>query len=366
MVFNPIRKATHKVMDLVPDKVMNLVPFLGKPLGSSKISQNAKKIGGEVIFRVRNVFAVPLEITRDFVAPLFPKTDEQVEFLEGAFSEHFVFSLLNEVERRNLINAMELKSVKKNSDVIKQGAKGDYVYVIQQGTVNFIVDGEDKGEAFEGAIIGELALLYDCPRAATVRAKTDCDLWRVSQYTFRKIKAAYALQNDHETRTTIRKVPFLKDLPDEIINRLADSLFQTTFQRGDILARKGEEGETLTIIKEGYVVGTNISIGSQKYADIRLGPGDYFGERPILKGEPNIGTAIAETRGTAWLLSKERFHHTLGHLNLEELIIKSQDKKFLVSACYIRLQILLFDVAGSSALCVVSTDDYPALCQFGH
>lgn len=311
------------------DKIVNLMPSL--PAGSKLMvgGANGRRL------RMRNVFAAPIDMAKDFVAPLVPKNEEQIEFLEHALKDNynFVFGSMQSKELRTLVNAMSLNSVKKDTKMIHQGDKGDYLYVLQSGTVKFVVDGVEVGEASNsGTVIGELALLYDCPRAATVVATTDCEVWRVSQHVFRRIKAAYALQNDHETRSALRQISFFQDLPQEYIHRLADSIFIRNFQQDEVLIRKGEEGETLIIIKEGHVLATDISIGGTKYADVSLGPGEYFGERPIVMGTPNVGTVTATTDGKAWFLTKERFLRTLGHLNLNEMIRKGQERKILVSA----------------------------------
>ena len=281
--------------------------------------------------RLRVVFAKPVHVARDFAAVLFPKSNQERDFLVQALNQHFLFAKLSARERMHLINAMELvASMKQGKTLIQQGDIGDYLYVIYSGTVRFWVDDKDEGTATTGAVVGELALLYDCPRAATVVAETDLVVYRVSQYTFRRIKAAHVLQNDHETRTALRKISIFQDLPDPYIQRLADSLLEQKFKQGDVLARKGEEATAFYIIKEGHVVGKEISIGSTKFADKRFGPGAFFGEGAIVTGTPLAGTAIAETNGSAWILTKERFLRTLGHLDLKELTRKAQDMKMLV------------------------------------
>ena len=305
------------------DKLMNLTQLPGAPKRSE-----------ERHVRMRNIFAAPLENLKgnleEFVDILTPKNEEQYEFLDAALGKHFVFQHVTEKEKKRLIDAMVLKSVDKGSSIIKQGDKGEYLYVVQEGTVHFLVDGKDVGVGEKGVIFGELSLLYDCPTAASVMAATDCKLWRVSQSTFRRIKAAFALQNDDETRSIIKSIPFFKDLSDLYIHQLADSLFQIEFKKGDVLATKGQEGGTLFIIKEGWVQGTDISIGTTKFADICLGPGEYFGERAIVTGEPAVGNVACLTDGMAWIMSKDRFQRTVGRLNLDDLILKAQDKKYMV------------------------------------
>jgi len=307
------------------EKVLNFKPLSGAP---------KPKGGQDRRVRMRNIFAAPLDaVTKeldDLKNFLTPKNEEQYEFLENALDKHFVFQNLEDKEKKRLMDAMALKSVDQGTTIITQGEKGEYLYVIQEGTVQFLVDDKDVGEGDQGTIFGELSLLYDCPTAASVIAKTDCKLWRVSQYVFRRIKAAHALSNDDETRSTIKSIDFFRDLPDEYIYRLADSLFERKFKKGEVLAEKGQEGEALFIIQEGWVEATDVSVGTTKYANLRLKPGDHFGERTIVTGQPYVATITALTDGVAWMMSKARFQKVVGHLNLEQLVLKAQDKKVLV------------------------------------
>lgn len=292
--------------------------------------------GQDAKLRMRNIFAAPLDVLHaqnldDLKSRFTPKNEEQYEFLNAALSKHFVFQHLTPQEKKTLCDAMVVKNVTNGTKVITQGEKGEYLYVIQEGSVDFLIDGNKVGDGDQGTIFGELSLLYDCPTAADVIATSDCKFWRVSQYTFRRIKAAHALENDDETRKTITNISFFKDLPNEYIYKLADSLFERKFQKGDVLATKGQEGDTLYILKEGWIEVTDISVGTTKFADLRLGPGDYFGERPIVTGEPVAGNVTCLTHGVAWIMTKQRFQQCVGHLHLEELVMKAQDAKLLVS-----------------------------------
>jgi len=77
--------------------------------------------------------------------------------------------------------------------VITQGDKGDYFYVIETGTFEVWKSADYTSVAkkvltYEGkGSFGELALLYNAPRAATVRAASDGLLWAVDGETFRYI-----------------------------------------------------------------------------------------------------------------------------------------------------------------------------------
>jgi hypothetical protein len=70
------------------------------------------------------------------------------------------------------------------SVVVQQGAAADTFYVIRSGCAAVTIDGEPVRELGPGAWFGELALLHDTPRTATVTAATDLDLQVLDRETF--------------------------------------------------------------------------------------------------------------------------------------------------------------------------------------
>jgi len=108
-------------------------------------------------------------------------------------SQSFLFNSLEENELNTVIYAFEEKIFKACETIINQGDQGDCLFLVEDGNLdcykNFKKGDEPKwlklynpGEAF-----GELALLYNAPRAATIIAKTDCILWALDRETFNNI-----------------------------------------------------------------------------------------------------------------------------------------------------------------------------------
>ena len=117
--------------------------------------------------RNRNVFAHPLALSDDFIAPDYQKTEAAIKFIDASLADNFIFASLTNRERRSLIDAMMLETVPINTTIIQQGTVGDFFYVVEEGHVSFSVDLNHVGSCSRGASFGELALLYNCPRAAT-------------------------------------------------------------------------------------------------------------------------------------------------------------------------------------------------------
>jgi CRP/FNR family cyclic AMP-dependent transcriptional regulator len=86
----------------------------------------------------------------------------------------------------------EIVSISEDEILFQQGEKGDHAYLILKGKVavilNSVYDGSDVviAEIGEGDIVGEMAILEESPRAATVKA--------IGQVILLKIKEAQFLE----------------------------------------------------------------------------------------------------------------------------------------------------------------------------
>ena len=88
---------------------------------------------------------------------------------------------------------MEPLSVAAGTAVVTQGDRaGDTFYVIRAGACTVTVDGQQVARLEAGRAFGELALLYSCPRAATVAAAEATQLWVLHQRWYRLVARSAA------------------------------------------------------------------------------------------------------------------------------------------------------------------------------
>ena len=278
---------------------------------------------------LKNVFAAPLTNLDSFTPPVYWKGEEEEVYIAAALKHNFVFSALSERELKTIIDAFEKIDVASGDAVITQGEQGDYFYVIKKGNVHYEVDGKSVGKAKAGQSFGELALLYTSPRAATVIADEDCVLYRVDQKTFRYIMQSQTVQTENAKKELLEGVTFLQDLDPSDIEKLITALTPRKFIAGENIVRKGEQGETFYVIQEGKVIVSDISIGKTAYEDQVLGVGEYFGERALITKEPRSANVTGRTKGILLAIDRETFETLIG--NLTQLVLKSQDKRKLVS-----------------------------------
>jgi CRP-like cAMP-binding protein len=264
--------------------------------------------------RGQNIFAQKIDLTEDFETPRFPKSDTAIQFIDNSLVDNFIFASLSSKERRLLIDAMVMETVPAGTVIIKQGDIGDFFYVVDEGHVSFAVDGKHVGACGRGGSFGELALLYNCPRAATCLANTTCRLWKVDQRTFRYMLANNNASQQKDIHDVLRKVPFLSQLDEQNLLRISDALTSVTFPEGERIINKGDVGEVFYILREGKVKVHDIGFGDSQYVDQELGPGDWFGERALLTGDARSANITAITNCTTLCLSRETFEKVLGPL----------------------------------------------------
>eukprot|EP00594_Rhizosolenia_setigera_P018549 CAMPEP_0178956264 /NCGR_PEP_ID=MMETSP0789-20121207/10128_1 /TAXON_ID=3005 /ORGANISM="Rhizosolenia setigera, Strain CCMP 1694" /LENGTH=785 /DNA_ID=CAMNT_0020638115 /DNA_START=203 /DNA_END=2560 /DNA_ORIENTATION=+ len=278
--------------------------------------------------RNQNVFAQALDLTADYVTPHFPKSEDAIKFIDSSLADNFIFASLTSKERRLLIDAMMIETVQAGTIIIQQGDIGDYFYVVEGGHVSFSVDGNHVGACTRGASFGELALLYNCPRAATCVANTDCHLWKVDQKTFRYMLANNTATQQKDINDVLRKVPFLSELDDRSLLKVSDALTTVQFPENERIINKGDVGEVFYIIREGTVKVHDIGFGDSQYVDQILGVGDWFGERALLTGDPRVANVTATSNCTTLCLSRDTFEKTLGPL--QDLIDHAMKKRVLM------------------------------------
>ena len=228
--------------------------------------------------------------------------------LEKSIRNNFLFNKLDSDSKRLVINCLEEKSVPKGATIIKQGDQGDYFYVVEKGTVDFYVNDNKVNSSGPGSSFGELALMYNSPRAANVVATSDCLLWALDRLTFRKILLGSSFKKRLMYDDLLKSMPVLKSLTTYDRAKLADALDTKIYQPGETIIREGDQGENFYLIEYGAV---DVSKKGQGVIN-KLKDHDYFGEVALLNDLPRQATVTATKRTKVATLGKSGFQRLLG------------------------------------------------------
>ncbi|MEX0755666.1 MAG: MFS transporter [Actinomycetota bacterium] len=95
-----------------------------------------------------------------------------------------MFAPLPRTDLERVARQLDLLPVRAGDVVIQEGEVGDRFYVIDAGTFEVEAGARPIAQLHEGDHFGEIALLEDVPRTATVRARTDGAVWALDQEEF--------------------------------------------------------------------------------------------------------------------------------------------------------------------------------------
>lgn len=148
-----------------------------------------------------------------FQAKVIAKSSDAKSAIMEKLNLAFMFSALDDKEKAIVVDAMEERKAVTNEHIIDEGDQGDCLYVVGQGSLSCtkrLKVGADPtflktyqpGEAF-----GELALLYNAPRAATITANENCLLWKLDRDTFNHIVKDASIRKREKYEEFLNHVP---------------------------------------------------------------------------------------------------------------------------------------------------------------
>lgn len=306
------------------EKIENQVNIMKSNPKSQHKKNTRNSVSAEVygIFNKKKIFG-PKKIH---------KTEEQINRIKGKIISSFIFSSLDKKEIEIVIDAMEEKKFKIDEKVITQGEVGDCLYIVETGSLScykILESGENKflcnygpGDAF-----GELALLYNCPRAASIICSSDESiLWALDRETFNQIVKTAAQNKREKYENFLKQVDILSTIDSYELGKICDSLKVGVFKKDDYIFKEGEFGDVFYIIEEGKCNATKtLEPGKPEEIINELKEGDYFGERALLRGEPRYANIVVVS-DTAKVISLDRlsFNRLLGPIM--DILKRNMDK----------------------------------------
>ena len=199
-----------------------------------------------------------------FEPKVVDKPTEMKTRIKDRLKQSFMFKALGEEELNIVVDAMEECKVQANEKVIQEGDKGDLLYVVEEGKLDCfkLFDGETepkKVRTYEpGDAFGELALLYNAPRPATIIATEQCLLWQLDRMTFNHIVKDAAQNKRNKYEDFLQTVPVLQSLDHYERSKIADVIKEQSFGTNDQIITEGDTQNCnwFYIIIQGEAVAT--------------------------------------------------------------------------------------------------------------
>lgn len=233
-------------------------------------------------------------------------------------------------------------SIQKGAVIIQEGDMGDSLMIMDGGRAGVYRNGQPLGEVKRGDCFGEMAILTQGVRTATIRAEEDVLLWRLDSSVFydmmfdqtsiavemmkllsRRLRSELErgqsadkseLEQRHaevaatlqlpETMPTegwtkdevilrrilvLQKIDLFVHLAPEDFIWLAQRVEEVAYEPGEVICRAGDFGDIMYGIIEGSI---RVHRGSEEYAVLQEGA--FFGEMAIIDSGPRSADCTAK------------------------------------------------------------------------
>ena len=98
-----------------------------------------------------------------------------------------LFAGLDNKELQEIASSMRERRFRAGDTVTQEGAGGVGFFVVEQGQADVSIGGEAKGSVGPGDYFGEIALINESPRTATLTARTDMLCYGMTPWDFRPL-----------------------------------------------------------------------------------------------------------------------------------------------------------------------------------
>jgi len=265
----------------------------------------------------------------DYKPPIVEKDAATRALIMSIVTSNVLFASYASDEQNAIVDAFTKKDGAAGDKVITQGESGDNFYVVESGSLDVYIkstEGDKKTASLgAGTSFGELALMYNTPRAATVQVNAACTLWTVDRKTYRDIVCYFKYIRNKEYMEFVRQVKIADRQLGELltadeIEKFTVSLEKEVFQPGEYIIRQGNVGDLFYLVVDGNV-GVYVANDGNESKVASLSKGTYFGEKALLSDDKRGASCVAEDGPVTVLsLGREDFVDMLG--SFEELTQK--------------------------------------------
>lgn len=261
----------------------------------------------------------------DWTAPVHQKSQEEFDRIlatcMNSASLQVLFGHLSQEGLHQVVRACFLREVAAGEVVINQGADGDFFYIVDSGTYDIFVQRSPSVEpervmvASAGASFGELALMYNVPRAATVCCAEPGGLWCLDRECFQMMLVTQENSRSREFEGFLSQIDILSALNRFELGKMSDLLTTELFAGDEDIVTQGDVGDAVYFLYEGeckaYMAGDQGEVEVKHYVI----QGEYFGEIALINDERRRATVRACGDGCVVLrLKKEDVDLSVGNI----------------------------------------------------
>ncbi|MCB9654153.1 MAG: cyclic nucleotide-binding domain-containing protein [Deltaproteobacteria bacterium] len=237
---------------------------------------------------------------------------EDMKVAVPLFSDLSVDAFVSLVERLGYVN------LGPDEIVIQQGSTGSSVYVLLQGEVE--VSSENDGHHVlarlgPGSLFGEMALITQKPRSATVRTTQPSELFEIDRSVVESVAMAYPTVVDEVVQFARRRLlmnlmatsPLFSALDDEERVQMLKAFMPMVIEANQVVIKESASAPGLHLVLEGEFEVSALDPAGDRLVLAYLRAGDVFGEISLIAERETTATVRATEKSVVLMLEKSRF-----------------------------------------------------------
>jgi CRP-like cAMP-binding protein len=215
----------------------------------------------------------------------------------NAIQNSALISSLSQEWLNTIYSLGKIEAVDPGQVILREGEPGQDFYIIIDGAFSINQGNQKLIRLGTGDFFGELPILEDNLGTVTVKAKTKGRIMVIPRAVFLHMAHSTALGKRllklHQMRPALLQCGWVKELPLQIIDRLAEKVSRRIFQSGEIITHEGEKGDEIFYLERGRA-SVSITVNGQAEKVRSLDQNQFFGEIAVLGNGIRTATVIAE------------------------------------------------------------------------
>jgi cAMP-dependent protein kinase regulator len=235
-----------------------------------------------------------------------------------------LFSKLGREPFAWVVEALEVRAYPAGKAVVVEGEPGASMFAVVEGrleVVRHLEGGERKkvGALEEGAFFGELALISEGPRLASVVAVGPVVLLELMRARLAEVarrhpvveQVVQAFYRERMVENLLRSNPVFAPLRPEQKQAVAREFALRPVVAGEVVLEQGREGDAFYLLLRGRCTPYHVLPDGRERAYPELREGDVFGEISLLLGKPVTATVRAEVASVVLRLDRAAFERLI-------------------------------------------------------
>jgi len=249
-----------------------------------------------------------------------PKTEDQTRLIKEAIVSNPTFGpIVADFSSAALIALADCASratFSLGEVIVKHGDSTSSMWIVGEGEVEILSEGKRESVLSSGMCFGELSSLNFPQRAFSVVALSDVLLWELRRECIVAMHAEPIKAKLVSHAVALGRTAFFKNQSDSFVQRVADTLREQTFSRGDYIFKQDDEADSLYLLMDGSLIleldGAEVT---RLRANLSLGLSPSFGCNALTEfGKPRrrtISVRVASIKADVLVLDRQLFWRVL-------------------------------------------------------